>query len=289
MNIQWFPGHMAKTRRLITENLKLVDIVVELKDARIPYSSTNPILKEILGNKPRVIALNKCDMADENNLKEWILYYKSQGITAVPVDSIKGTGIGTLKNEIKNVLREKTKKEVEKGMKERDPRMMVVGIPNVGKSSFINKLSGRAGTKTGDRPGVTTTKQWIRISGGYELLDTPGILWPKFEDEFIGKNLAFTGAIRDEVYDIAEAACELCTLLAQKIPETLCEKYKLTSVEGLMGHEILFDIGKKRGCLISGGDVDYDRAARILLDEFRACKLGKIPLETPEDVKDKEI
>lgn len=287
MNIQWFPGHMAKTRRLITENLKLVDIVVELKDARIPYSSTNPILKEILGNKPRVIALNKCDMADENMLKEWVAYYKSQGITAVPVDSIKGTGIGTLKNEIKNALRDKIKRDSEKGMKERDARMMVVGIPNVGKSSFINKLSGRAGAKTGDRPGITTAKQWIRISGGYELLDTPGILWPKFEDEFVGRNLAFTGAIRDEVYDIAEAACELCALLAQKAPEALCEKYKLTSVEGLMGHEILFDIGKKRGCLISGGDVDYDRAARILLDEFRACKLGKIVLETPEDVKDK--
>lgn len=285
MNIQWFPGHMAKTRRLITENLKLVDVVVELKDARIPYSSTNPILKEILGNKPRVIALNKCDMADENALKEWVAYYKSQGITAVPVDSIKGTGIGTLKNEIKNALKDKIKRDTEKGMRERDPRMMVVGIPNVGKSSFINKLSGRAGAKTGDRPGVTTAKQWIRISGGYELLDTPGILWPKFEDEFVGRNLAFTGAIRDEVYDIAEAACELCTLLAQKAPEALCEKYKLTSVEGLMGHEILFDIGKKRGCLISGGDVDYDRAARILLDEFRACKLGKIVLETPEDVK----
>lgn len=285
MNIQWFPGHMAKTRRLITENLKLVDIVVELKDARIPYSSTNPMLAEILGNKPRVIALNKCDMADEIMLKEWVAYYKSQGIVAVPVDSIKGTGIGALKNEIKNALKEKTKKEVEKGMKERDPRMMVVGIPNVGKSSFINKLSGRAGAKTGDRPGVTTAKQWIRISGGYELLDTPGILWPKFEDEFVGRNLAFTGAVRDEVYDIAEAACELCTLLAQKAPEALCEKYKLDSVEGLMGHEILFNIGKKRGCLISGGDVDYDRAARILLDEFRACKLGKIVLETPEDVK----
>ena len=286
MNIQWFPGHMAKTRRLISENLKLVDVVVELKDARIPYSSTNPILSEILGNKPRVIALNKCDMADENMLKEWIAYYKSQGITAVPVDSIKGTGIGALKNEIKNVLRDKIKRDTEKGMKNRDPRMMVVGIPNVGKSSFINKLSGKAGAKTGDRPGVTTSKQWIRISGGYELLDTPGILWPKFEDEFVGRNLAFTGAIRDEVYDVAEVACELCTLLAQKAPQKLCEKYKLDSVEGLLGHEILFNIGKKRGCLISGGDVDYDRAARILLDEFRGCKLGKIILETPEDISD---
>ena len=190
---------------------------------------------------------------------------------------------------IEHFFKDKIKRDVEKGMKARDPRMMVVGIPNVGKSSFINKLSGRAGAKTGDRPGITIAKQWIRISGGYELLDTPGILWPKFEDEFVGRNLAFTGAIRDEVYDIAEAACELCTLLAQKAPDTLCEKYKLTSVEGLMGHEILFDIGKKRGCLISGGDVDYDRAARILLDEFRACKLGKIVLETPSDVEEKEI
>ena len=285
MNIQWFPGHMAKTRRLITENLKLVDVVVELKDARIPYSSTNPILKDILGNKPRVIALNKCDMADEENLKEWISYYKTQGITAVPVDSIKGTGIGTLKNEIKNVLSDKLKRAEEKGMRNRDARMMVVGIPNVGKSSFINKLSGKAGAKTGDRPGVTTAKQWIRISGGYELLDTPGILWPKFEDEFVGMNLAFTGAIRDEVYDVAEVACELCAFLAKKAPESLCTVYKLNSVEGLLGHEILFEIGKKRGCLISGGDVDYDRVSRIVLDEFRACKLGKIPLETPEDIK----
>ena len=284
MNIQWFPGHMAKTRRLITENLKLVDVVVELKDARIPYSSTNPVLNDILGNKPRVIALNKCDMADESTLREWVAYYKSLGITAVPVDSIKGTGIGTLKNEINNVLKEKMKRAEEKGMRSRSIRMMVVGIPNVGKSSFINKLSGRAGTKTGDRPGVTTSKQWIRINGGYELLDTPGILWPKFEDEFVGRNLAFTGAIRDEVYDVAEVACELCTLLANKAPDKLCSVYKLDSVDELMGHEILFEIGKKRGCLIAGGEVDYDRVSRILLDEFRACKLGRIPLETPQDI-----
>ncbi len=284
MNIQWFPGHMAKTRRLIAENLKLVDVVVELKDARIPYSSTNPVLSEIIGNKPRVIALNKCDMADEENLKKWIEYYKDKGIMAVPVDSIKGTGIGALKNEIKNILREKTLRDLQKGMKERDARMMVVGIPNVGKSSFINKLSGKAGAKTGDRPGVTTAKQWIRISGGYELLDTPGILWPKFEDEFVGRNLAFTGAVRDEVYDVAEVACELCSVLAKKAPEALLKVYKLESIDGLLGHEILFAIGKKRGCLIAGGEVDYDRAARILLDEFRANKLGKIALESPEDI-----
>lgn len=285
MNIQWFPGHMAKTRRLISENLKLVDIVVELKDARIPYSSTNPVLDEILGNKPRVIALNKSDMANRDNLNEWISYYKSKGIKAVAIDSIKGTGINTLKDEIKNILSEKTKRDAEKGIKNRDPKMMVVGIPNVGKSSFINKLSKRAGAKTGDRPGVTTAKQWIRINGGYELLDTPGILWPKFEDEFVGKNLAFTGAVRDEVYDISEVACELLTFLSKSVPDTLCSVYKLDSVSGLLGHEILFEIGKKRGCLIKGGEVDFERVSRIILDEFRAGKLGKISLETPDDIK----
>ena len=168
-------------------------------------------------------------------------------------------------------------------MRRASARMMVVGIPNVGKSSFINKLTGRAGAKTGDRPGVTTSKQWVRVPGGYELLDTPGILWPKFEDETVGLHLAFTGAIRDEVYDVAEVACALCAVLAQKAPAALCEKYKLPAVQGLQGHEILFEIGKKRGCLISGGDVDYDRAARIVLDEFRANKLGKIALERPGD------
>ncbi|MBQ6907689.1 MAG: ribosome biogenesis GTPase YlqF [Clostridia bacterium] len=287
MNINWFPGHMAKTRRLISDNLKLVDIVVELKDARIPYSSSNPIISEILGSKAKIIALNKCDLANHEALKEWIKYYKSLGITAVPIDSIKGTGINVLKNEINTVLKDKFEAERQKGMKSRPIRMMVVGIPNVGKSSFINKLCGRASAKTGDRPGVTTAKQWLRISGGYELLDTPGILWPKFEDEFVGKNLAFTGAIREEVYDIAEVACELCAFIAKKNSEVLCEIYKLNTVEGLLPYEILFEIGKKRGCLISGGEIDYDRAAKILLDEFRSNKLGKIALETPDDIKDK--
>lgn len=224
-------------------------------------------------------------MANRDNLNEWISYYKSKGIKAVAIDSIKGTGINTLKDEIKNILSEKTKRDAEKGIKNRDPKMMVVGIPNVGKSSFINKLSKRAGAKTGDRPGVTTAKQWIRINGGYELLDTPGILWPKFEDEFVGKNLAFTGAVRDEVYDISEVACELLTFLSKSVPDTLCSVYKLDSVSGLLGHEILFEIGKKRGCLIKGGEVDFERVSRIILDEFRAGKLGKISLETPDDIK----
>ena len=279
MNIQWFPGHMAKTRRLITENLKLVDVVVELKDARIPYSSTNPILKEILGNKPRVIALNKCDMADEGMLKEWIAYYKSQGITAVAVDSIKGTGIGALKNEINNVLRDKIKRDAEKGMKNRDPRMMVVGIPNVGKSSFINKLSGRAGAKTGDRPGVTTSKQWIRISGGYELLDTPGILWPKFEDNTVGEHLAFIGSINDEILQRMELACNLITFMKEHYAGIISERYQVDESEE--ESVILAGIARNRGCLLKGNELDYEKAAIILLDEFRNGKLGRISIEEP--------
>lgn len=278
---------MAKTGRLIAENLKLVDVAVELLDARIPYSSQNPSLKEILGNKPRVVALNKSDMADPEITKQWVAYYKKQGITAVPVDSISGKGLGMLKDVVRNSIKDKIQRDLDRGMRERPARMMVVGIPNVGKSSFINKLSGRASTKTGDRPGVTTSKQWIRIAGGYELLDTPGILWPKFDEE-TGIKLAFTGAVRDEVYDIAEAACKLCSYLAEKVPDKFSEKYKLTDLNK-EGHELLFDIGKKRGCLISGGEIDYDRAAGIVLDEFRACKLGCITLETPDDIKEEEI
>lgn len=285
-NINWYPGHMAKTGRLIADNLKLVDVVVELLDARIPYSSQNPSLKEILGNKPRVIALNKSDMADLEITKKWVDYFKSKGIIAVPIDSISGKGVNRLKDVVRETIKDKIQRDLDRGMRERPARMMVVGIPNVGKSSFINKLSKRAGAKTGDRPGVTTSKQWIRISGGYELLDTPGILWPKFDEE-TGVKLAFTGAIRDEVYDIAEVACRLCSYLAKNVPDKFMEKYKLDDIDK-QGHELLFDIGKKRGCLISGGEVDYDRASRILLDEFRACKLGNITLEKPEDLSNND-
>lgn len=283
MNIQWFPGHMAKTRRLISDNLKLVDVVVELLDARIPLSSANPILPELLGNKPKVVALNKCDMADSKVTDDWIEYFKSQKIEAVAVSSISGKGFQQLKNAINTVLADKIKQREEKGMKNVPARIMVVGIPNVGKSSFINKLSGRAGTKTGDRPGVTTSKQWIRIAGGYELLDTPGILWPKFDDEITGQHLAFTGAVKDDIYDTEEAASLLCAFLAENRPDELKETYKLEDIEGLSGYEILECIGKKRGCIISGGNVDTERTSRILLNEFRACKLGLISLEAPYD------
>lgn len=282
MNIQWFPGHMAKTRRLISENLKLVDVVVEILDARIPLSSANPILPELLGDKPKVVVLNKADMADENVTKKWIDFYKSDGVGAVAVSSISGKGIGGFKAAVDTVLAEKNRRRAEKGMKDVPAKMMIVGIPNVGKSSFINKLSGRAGTKTGDRPGVTMTKQWIRISGGYDLLDTPGILWPKFEDELTGQHLAFTGAIKDDIYDTEEAACLLCSFFAQNYPEVLKSAYKLSDIEGMDGYDILQEIGRKRGCIVSGGNVNTERAAAILLNEFRGCKFGKISLEEPE-------
>ena len=286
--IQWFPGHMAKTRRLITENLKNVDIVIEILDARIPYSSQNPEIRRLCAAKPSIILLNKASLADPSVTKAFSEHYSNELTVCIETDCISGYGISKIAPAIRKLCGEKLARYEEKGMMGRRVRAMVLGVPNVGKSSLINRICGNKKAKVENRPGVTRGKQWVTVDPSLLLLDTPGILWPKFEDEFVGRNLAFTGAIRDEVYDIAEVACELCTLLAQKAPEALCEKYKLTSVEGLMGHEILFDIGKKRGCLISGGDVDYDRAARILLDEFRACKLGKIVLETPKDVENND-
>ncbi len=281
MVINWYPGHMAKTRRLILENIKIVDVVVELVDARIPYSSRNPDVDEMTASRPKVMVLNKCDMADPAATEAWVAYYKSRGKTAVAVDAISGKGLGQFKAAVDLVMRDKYQKDAEKGMKKRPPKLMIVGIPNVGKSAFINKLAGRAGAKAEDKPGVTRTKQWIRVSGGFELLDTPGILWPRFDDEKTGLHLAFTGAIRDEVYDIVEAGCLLCAFFAQNHPELLQTRYKLDDLAGKQGHEILAEIGKRRGCLVSGGEVDTGRAARILFDEFRGCKLGKITLEMP--------
>lgn len=274
---------MAKTRRLILENLKIVDIVVELVDSRIPYSSHNPDVDGMIGAKPKIIVLNKSDMADADETGKWIEHYKTRGFIAVSVDSISGKGLGQLKQAVDTALKDKIQRDLDKGMKKRPAKMMIVGIPNVGKSSFINKLAGRASTKTGDTPGVTKTKQWIRISGGYELLDTPGILWPRFDDKKTGLHLAFTGAIRDEVYDVTEAAFNLCSYLSEIIPDKLCEKYKLSDISQMEGHEILTEIGRRRGCLISGGEIDLERTARIFLDEFRACRLGAITIERAED------
>jgi len=274
---------MAKTRRLIAENLKLVDVVVELLDARIPMSSSNPIIDELVGSKPRVVVLNKCDMADDAVTQKWIEHYKAKGISAIALDSITGKGIPKLKETVRLSLKEKIEKDIAKGKRERLARMIVVGVPNVGKSSFINKIAGRASTKTGDTPGITKTKQWIRISGGYELLDMPGILWPRFDDAKTGIYLAFTGAIRDEVYDTVEVAFSLCAYINKNFSGRLEEHYKVEITPDMEGHEILLAIGKRRGFLISGGEVDFERASRIVLDEFRSCKLGKISLEEPAD------
>lgn len=284
MNIQWFPGHMAKTRRILSENLKLVDIVIELLDARIPLSSKNPEIDEIIKDKPRIVALNKSDLADREISKEWSKWYSSQGYTSIFIDSIRGEGINDLKAKLRLMMKGKIERDRQKGRIFRPIRTMVVGIPNVGKSSFINKVAGRATAATGDRPGVTRSKQWIRINEEIELLDTPGILWPKFDDQQVGLNLAFTGAIKDEILDTTEIAARLLARLSQTYPENLKARFKLETVEGKDGATLLEETGRKRGCIVSGGEVDYNRIAAIVLDEFRGGKIGRITLERPESV-----
>lgn len=283
MNLQWFPGHMSKTRRMISENLKLVDVVVEILDARLPLSSRNPEIDKIAGNKPRILVLNKSDIADKDATDKWVCWFKEKNITAVPLDSQSGKGFSAFAPAIDVVMREKIERDKAKGIQRHSIKLMVVGIPNVGKSSFINRLSGRNAAKTGDRPGITTTKQWIRIAGKYELLDTPGILWPKFEDPDIGKKIAFTGGIKDEIIDIEELACNLLELLSAKYPQMIIERYKLNEDDVKQENFTLLEcIGRKRGCVISGGNIDTFRAASLLLDDFRSAKIGKITLELPE-------
>ncbi len=279
--VQWFPGHMAKTRRLIKESLKLVDGVVEIVDARIPYSSSNPELDGIIKDKPRIVLLNKCDLAEPNATKIWIDYYKSKGMYALPVDCRTGKGLNNFIPTVNKALNGIIKRNNEKGMSGRSLRLMVVGIPNTGKSSFINRMAGNAKAKVADKAGVTRQNQWFAVGKGIELLDTPGVLWPKFEDKEVGDKLAFTGAVKDEVTDIETLSCRLLEVLAKTKPKTLIERYKLESVEGLQGWEILDMIGKKRGFLIKGGEINYERTAVMLCDEFRGGKLGKITLELP--------
>jgi len=275
---------MAKTRRILSENLKLVDIVIELLDARIPLSSKNPEIDEIIKDKPRIVALNKSDLADREISKEWSKWYSSQGYTSIFIDSIRGEGINDLKAKLRLMMKGKIERDRQKGRIFRPIRTMVVGIPNVGKSSFINKVAGRATAATGDRPGVTRSKQWIRINEEIELLDTPGILWPKFDDQQVGLNLAFTGAIKDEILDTTEIAARLLARLSQTYPENLKARFKLETVEGKDGATLLEETGRKRGCIVSGGEVDYNRIAAIVLDEFRGGKIGRITLERPESV-----
>ncbi|MCM1285210.1 MAG: ribosome biogenesis GTPase YlqF [Acetobacter sp.] len=280
--VQWFPGHMAKTRRIIKESLNLVDGVVELVDARIPYSSSNPELDSIIKKKPRIILLNKCDIADVSATKLWIDYYKSRGIYALPVDCRTGKGLNNFIPIAKKALSSVIEKNEDKGMGRKALRLMVVGIPNTGKSSFINRMAGNAKAKVADKAGVTRQQQWFAVGNGIELLDTPGVLWPKFDDAEVGDKLAFTGAVKDEVTDLETLSCRLLEMLSKFRPKSITERYKLENIEGLQGWEILELIGRKRGFLIKGGEINYERTAVMLCDEFRGGKLGNITLELPE-------
>lgn len=280
-NLQWYPGHMAKTRRMIEENLKNIDVVVEILDARIPFSGRNPNFNDIIINKPRLVVMNKYDLADATITDKWTKWYQDQGIKVIPISCATGLGINKIAPAARELIKEKIDKATAAG-RNIGVKIMMVGIPNVGKSTLINRLSGKASAKTGDRPGVTRAKQWIRLANGLELLDTPGILPPKFEDQKVAVNLAYTGAIRDEIMEIELLAYSLLEYLRDNYTENLCERYKLDDIKGLAGHEILELIGRKRGCVISGGEIDTERAANILLDELRGCKIGKITLEKPE-------
>ncbi|MBC5787384.1 ribosome biogenesis GTPase YlqF [Clostridium facile] len=281
--IQWFPGHMKKTERLIEKNLPYVDVVVELIDARVPYSSRNPLLGKLIGNKPRVVLLNKCDMADPNVTAKWLRWFQQQGIPAMAIDCRTGKNIKKFQPFVREVLKETIERRANKGMIGRIVRVMVVGVPNVGKSTFINKLAGSKRAKAEDRPGVTRGKQWVHIENDVDLLDMPGVLWPKFEDPQVGIHLAFTGAIKDDVIDLEYLAMQLLEYLAQHYPERLKERFKLEDTSDMEAYERLEAVGRKRGMLISGGEVNTERAAIVTLDEYRSGKLGCISWEEPSE------
>jgi ribosome biogenesis GTPase A len=282
MNIQWYPGHMAKTKRMLSENLGLVDVVIELLDARIPKSSINLDIEPVIRNKRHLIVLGKADLADENVSKRWQIWYKDNGCNSIFINSLNKKSIKAVNIKLKEIMSEKIESDKKRGRIFRPVRTMIVGIPNVGKSTFINTLSGRATAATGDKPGITRGKQWIRINPELQLLDTPGILQPKFEDPDTGLNLAFTGAIKDDIIDLTEIAKLLLEKLMQLYPQELKNRYKLDVTDYTSGYELLEYIGKKRGCLISGGEVDFNRISAIILDEFRGGKIGRISLECPE-------
>ena len=280
MKIQWFPGHMAKTRRLIEENLRLVDICVEIADARLVNSSRSPLLFDLINKKPRILIMNKADIADEKVNNEWKKYFESEGQAVIFADSKGGRLLKPLTAVIQETLKDELLRRRERGMEGKPVKVMVTGVPNVGKSTFINNISGRKSAKTGDRPGVTTGKQWIR-AGNLELLDTPGILCPKIDDERMGEHLAFSGAIRDAVFDTAELSCILLEFLRDNYAAELCARYKLADINGLSGFELLCAVAKARGFVVRGGEADYERAAAVVLDEFRGAKIGSISLERP--------
>ena len=283
MNIQWYPGHMTKTRRMIAEQIKNVDAVCEILDARIPVSSRNPDVDELTAGKPRMVVLNRVDQADPEGTKRWAEHFKAKGYAVLESDAKSGVGTAKFAGAVRELLADKLRAYAEKGMTGRVVRVMILGIPNVGKSTFINKVAGRKTAKTEDRPGVTRSKQWVPIDRNLELLDTPGILWPKFDDPEVGKRLAFTGAIKDDVLDIEELACYLMEYLGQHYASVLEERYKIAVEPEDSGYDLLEKAGRKRGFLMRGAQVDTERMARILLDEFRGGKLGRFTLETVED------
>ena len=281
MHFQWYPGHMTKARRMMQENIKLIDLIIELVDARIPLSSRNPDIDDLGKGKARLILLNNEDLAEDRLNDVWIEYFKERGYSAVKVNSKKGGGIKSIQSVIQEACREKTERDRKRGILNRPVRAMVVGIPNVGKSTFINALAGKACTKTGNKPGVTKGKQWIRLNKSVELLDTPGILWPKFEDQEVGLKLAFIGSIKDEILQTEELAAELVKFMTKFYPGVLEEKYDIP--EPSDGYKCLTDIAKSRHCLVRGSELDTEKAASILLDDFRGGRLGRITLETPEE------
>ena len=283
MNIQWYPGHMTKTRRMIVDQMKHMDAVCEILDARIPISSRNPDVEELTAGKPRLIVLNRVDIADPAATKRWAAHFRSRGFAVMEVNAKEGQGTNRFPAAVRELLADKIATYTEKGQAGRMIRVMILGIPNVGKSTFINKVAKRKTAKAEDRPGVTRTKQWVPVDQSLELLDTPGILWPKFEDQSVGMNLAYTGAVRDEIMDLETLACHLMSYLGKHYPNALLERYKVEVMPEDDGYELLMKAGRKRGFVVRGGEVDTERMAKILLDEFRGGKLGRFTLELPED------
>lgn len=283
MNIQWYPGHMTRTRRQIESDLKQVDAVCEIVDARIPIASRNPDIDSICGTKPRIIVLNRMDLADPTATMRWIAYFREKGMAAIATDCKSRKGINGFQPAVRSVLREKIARNEAKGMN-RPVRVMVVGIPNVGKSTLINQISGRKGAKAENRPGVTRGKQWVTVDNALLLLDTPGILWPKFEDPEVGMMLAYTGAVKENVIDIEELACRLMELLGKHYPQTLFDRYGIEMPEDTPGYILLEEAGRKRGYLLARGEINTERMAKVLLDEYRSGKLGCFTLEMPEDL-----
>ena len=284
MNIQWYPGHMTKTRRQMEQDLKQVDAVCEIMDARIPISSRNPDIDSICGNKPRMVILNRLDLADPDATARWAAHFKKQGIAAVATDCKSRKGINQFTPTVRQLLHEKIERDAAKGMT-RALRIMIVGIPNVGKSTLINQISGRKGAKAENRPGVTRGKQWVTVDKDLLLMDTPGILWPKFEDPNVGMMLAYTGAVKDGVMDLEELACRLIELLWKRYPDMVRERYGIDCELDVPGWELLEMAGKKRGYLLARGEINTERMAKVLVDEFRGGKLGRLTLELPEDIK----